>query len=65
MDYYKINTLKREHVEFELKFLGLILLNNELKRETIPTINTLHNARIKTLMATGDNPLTAISVARE
>ena len=65
MDYYKINTLKREQVEFDLKFLGLILLNNELKRETVPTINTLHNARIKTIMATGDNPLTAISVARE
>jgi cation-transporting P-type ATPase 13A2 len=58
-------SLKRENVECELKFLGFVLLNNELKPETIPTINTLHNARIKTVMATGDNPLTSISVARE
>jgi cation-transporting ATPase 13A2 len=65
VDYYDIMSLKRENVECELKFLGFVLLNNELKPETIPTINTLHNARIKTAMATGDNPLTSISVARE
>lgn len=65
VDYYKVMSLKRENVECELKFLGFVLLNNELKPETIPTINTLHNARIKTVMATGDNPLTSISVARE
>lgn len=64
-DYYKISQMKRELVEFDLKFLGLVLLNNELKAETVPTINTLHKAKIKTIMATGDNPLTAISVARE
>ena len=64
-DYYKISQMKRESVEFDLKFLGLVLLNNELKKETIPSINSLHKAKIKTIMATGDNPLTAISVARE
>jgi cation-transporting ATPase 13A2 len=65
VDYYKVMALKRENVECELKFLGFVLLNNELKPETIPTINTLQIARIKTVMATGDNPLTSISVARE
>lgn len=64
-DYYKVSNLKRDKVEFELKFLGFVLLNNELKLETIPTLNVLHKAKIKTIMATGDNPLTSISVARE
>lgn len=65
VDYYKVMSLKRENIECDLKFLGFVLLNNELKPETIPTIKSLHNARIKTVMATGDNPLTSISVARE
>ena len=64
-DYTKVSQVKREQVETGLKFLGLIMLTNELKNETIPTIKTLHKARIKTVMATGDNPLTSISVARQ
>jgi len=65
VDYLDLSQMKRAKVEAEIKFLGFILLNNELKPQTIPTIRTLHKARIKTIMATGDNPLTSISVARE
>jgi cation-transporting ATPase 13A2 len=64
-DYIQIAKAKREVVESKLKFLGLIMFTNELKNETIPTIKTLHKARIKTVMATGDNPLTSISVAKQ
>jgi cation-transporting P-type ATPase 13A2 len=65
VDYFFVSELKRSQVEYELRFLGLILLNNELKQQTVPTINALHKAKIRTIMATGDNPLTSISVARE
>lgn len=65
VDYFSVSEMRRSQVEYELRFLGLILLNNELKQQTVPTISALHKAKIRTIMATGDNPLTSISVARE
>ena len=63
--YINVSKMKREQVEQKLEFLGLIMFTNQLKKQTIPTIDTLHKARIKTIMATGDNPLTSISVAKQ
>lgn len=40
-------------------------MQNKLKPVTTSVISTLQKANIRTLMATGDNALTAISVARE
>ena len=40
-------------------------MQNKLKPVTIGVIDTLNRANIRTLMATGDNVLTAISVGRE
>ena len=40
-------------------------MQNKLKEATAPAIETLHKANIRTVMATGDNVLTAVSVARE
>ena len=40
-------------------------MQNFLKPETIPTISTLKAANIKSIMATGDNGLTAIAVGKE
>ncbi|KAE8603791.1 hypothetical protein XENTR_v10014467 [Xenopus tropicalis] len=54
----------REEVECSLIFLGLLILENRLKTETIPALNELNNALIKTVMITGDNLQTAITVAR-
>ncbi|OCT80720.1 probable cation-transporting ATPase 13A4 [Xenopus laevis] len=54
----------REEVECSLTFLGLLILENRLKTETIPALNELNNALIKTVMITGDNLQTAITVAR-
>lgn len=65
VDYHSVMTAKRESFEHNLRFLGLIMFTNELKPETIPTIKLLRRAGIKTIMATGDNPLTSISVARQ
>lgn len=40
-------------------------MQNKLKSATIKTINELNNAEIRTVMATGDNMLTALSVGRK
>jgi cation-transporting ATPase 13A3/4/5 len=40
-------------------------MENKLKPVTSDTIKTLNSCQIRTIMATGDNTLTAISVARQ
>ncbi|XP_065842399.1 polyamine-transporting ATPase 13A2-like isoform X2 [Oscarella lobularis] len=57
--------IEREQVECDLNFLGLLVMQNKLKPETTPVINELHRAALRTVMVTGDNILTAVSVARE
>lgn len=46
----------RGHVESNLTFLGLLVLQNALKMETAPVIQTLHDAAIRTVMVTGTTP---------
>ena len=46
-------------------FLGLIIMQNLVKKETYGAIAELHAADIVTLMVTGDNIQTAISVGRD
>uniref|UniRef100_A0A2R8ZDX9 Cation-transporting ATPase n=1 Tax=Pan paniscus TaxID=9597 RepID=A0A2R8ZDX9_PANPA len=58
-------TLTRETVESDLIFLGLLILENRLKEETKPVLEELISARIRTVMITGDNLQTAITVARK
>jgi magnesium-transporting ATPase (P-type) len=48
-----------------LEFLGLIIMENRLKPETCDVISHLKMANIRTIMCTGDNLLTALSVARD
>ncbi|XP_053420708.1 probable cation-transporting ATPase 13A4 isoform X3 [Nycticebus coucang] len=55
----------REEVELNLIFLGLLILENRLKEETKPVLEELISARIRTVMITGDNLQTAITVARK
>ena len=40
-------------------------MQNPLKKETNYSINLIHQAALKTIMVTGDNLQTAISVAKE
>ncbi|XP_064384739.1 polyamine-transporting ATPase 13A3-like isoform X2 [Halichondria panicea] len=65
MPWHKVDKVKRDKVESELYFVGLIVLQNKLKAVTTPTILSLKNADIRTVMITGDNILTAVSVAKE
>ncbi|KAI5940280.1 putative cation-transporting ATPase 13A4 [Manis javanica] len=57
--------LTRDKVESDLIFLGLLILENRLKEETKPVLEELISARIRTVMVTGDNLQTAITVARK
>jgi len=63
--YHKLMKMKREEIECDLEFLGFIIFENPLKPGTTKTINALNEATIRSLMCTGDNILTGISVARE
>ncbi len=65
MSWIKAQRLRREQAESGLRFLGLIIFENKIKEGTPPAIDALRQANIVVKMATGDNPRTAISVARE
>ncbi|PWN25160.1 hypothetical protein BDZ90DRAFT_281756 [Jaminaea rosea] len=65
MTWIKAQRMKREQAESGLRFLGLIIFENKIKEGTAPAIETLKAANIECNMVTGDNPRTAISVARE
>ena len=54
-----------EQAESGLRFLGLVIFENKLKPGTTPVILSLRSAHLACRMITGDNPLTAVSVARE
>lgn len=63
--FVKIQRIEREKIECDLEFLGLIIMENRLKPETCAVISRLKAANIRTIMCTGDNILTALSVARD
>jgi len=63
MTYRKVQTMAREDVESNLTFLGLLIMENKMKDVTKGVIDTLTECELRTIMATGDNVLTAISVA--
>lgn len=65
MTYPKIQRVSREKVESELDFLGFVILENRLKPGSEKVIKTLNDANIRTVMVTGDNILTALSVAKD
>ncbi|NXK00593.1 AT132 ATPase, partial [Corythaixoides concolor] len=56
--------LQRDSVESSLTFLGFLVMKNVLKPESAPVIHLLRNANIRPVMVTGDNMLTAVSVAK-
>lgn len=64
-NWLKVQKLAREDVECGMQFLGFIVYENKLKRGTEPALAVLNRSNIRCLMCTGDNVLTAVSVARE
>lgn len=65
INYMQCQKVGRELVEKKLNFLGFLIMQNKVKSVTPYVINILQQADIRTVMVTGDNAYTAISVARE
>ncbi|KAF1952385.1 cation-transporting ATPase 4 [Byssothecium circinans] len=61
----RINDLKREQVESELHFAGFLVLQCPLKDDALQAVRMLNEASHRVVMITGDNPLTAVHVARQ
>ncbi|KAF5284129.1 hypothetical protein FQR65_LT00129 [Abscondita terminalis] len=60
-----VEKLERSAVESDLSFVGLVVLENRVKAATSGVIRSLKDADIKTIMITGDNMETALSVAKD
>ncbi|KAI9554376.1 hypothetical protein GHT06_019648 [Daphnia sinensis] len=60
-----IQHMTRDEVEANPELIGLLVMRNQLKKETIPAIRILHEAHIRTVMVTGDNLQTAVTVAKD
>lgn len=65
LTYPKVQRISRDKVESELEFLGFVILENRLKPDSESVIKILNDASIRTIMVTGDNILTAVSVAKD
>ena len=63
MTYRKAQSVDRAEIESNLHFLGLFVMVNKLKPQTTGVIQNLQECNVRTVMATGDNLLTAMSVA--
>lgn len=60
-----VQHMKRNEIETDLIFDGFLILLNCLKPETTNVIEELHAAELRTCMITGDNIMTALSVAKD
>nr|XP_045005281.1 polyamine-transporting ATPase 13A3 isoform X2 [Jaculus jaculus] len=65
LTWHKVQNISRDIIENNMDFMGLIIMQNKLKQETPAVLEDLHKANIRTVMVTGDNMLTAVSVARD
>lgn len=61
----RINDIKREEVECNLHFAGFLVLQCPLKDDAIKAVRMLNESSHRVVMITGDNPLTAVHVARK
>lgn len=59
------NTKKREDLEKDLMFLGIVGIYDPPREEIKNAINQARQAGIQTIMVTGDNELTALAIAKE
>ncbi|ATY66433.1 ATPase type 13A2 [Cordyceps militaris] len=65
LSWIKVQKMTREEVESGLRFVCFIIFENKLKPSSAPVLKELIDSNIRAVMVTGDNILTAISVARE
>lgn len=65
LSWVRAQKMTRSDVESNLDFVGFIVFENKLKPTTAAVLEELIASNIGAVMVTGDNILTAISVARE
>lgn len=61
----RINALDRHEVESGLTFAGFLILQCPLKPDALRAVRALNENSHRVIMITGDNPLTAVHVARK
>ncbi|KAK1140284.1 putative cation-transporting ATPase 1 [Aspergillus melleus] len=61
----RINNFTREDIESDLIFAGFLVLQCPLKDDAIRAVRMLNESSHRVVMITGDNPLTAVHVARQ
>ncbi|EJW05308.1 HAD ATPase, P-type, family IC [Edhazardia aedis USNM 41457] len=59
------NNITREFAESDLEFLGFIVYECKIKKDTVETIKELKDSGHGVVMITGDNLLTAMAVAKK
>lgn len=65
ISFKNVHKYERDSFEKDAYFLGFLIMENKLKTRTLEIIDKLQFANVRTIMVTGDNALTAISVARQ
>lgn len=65
MSQSQIEDLDRDEVEHGLEFNGFLIFHCPLKNDAVETIKMLNESAHRSVMITGDNPLTAVHVAKE
>lgn len=63
--HMQINHLRRDQVESDLTFAGFLVFHCPLKQDAVETLKMLADSSHRCIMITGDNPLTAVHVAKE
>nr|XP_019003040.1 cation-transporting ATPase 13A1 [Kwoniella mangroviensis CBS 8507]OCF66501.1 cation-transporting ATPase 13A1 [Kwoniella mangroviensis CBS 8507] len=61
----QINTIQRDEVESKLTFAGFLVFHCPLKPDAVETLKMLNDSSHRCIMITGDNPLTAVHVAKD
>lgn len=61
----ELEDIGREEIEQQLDFNGFLIFHCPLKDDAIETIRMLNESAHRSIMITGDNPLTAVHVAKE
>ncbi|KAA1477020.1 endoplasmic reticulum Ca-transporting P-type ATPase [Dentipellis sp. KUC8613] len=61
----KINKMTRDQVESHLTFAGFLVFHCPLKPDAVESLKMLADSSHRCVMITGDNPLTAVHVARD